>query len=73
MNPLPVKATIEDLTPTAVAREMKLPISTVFRWMKSDRIPGTGAAHEWRRNQFEEAVKRLRAAAGAAKTRKKAA
>lgn len=58
---LPVRDTINELTPTAVAREMGLPISTVFRWMKSDRIPGAGAAHEWRRAQFEDAVKRLRA------------
>ena len=56
---IPVQETIEKLTPTAVAREMGLPISTVFRWMKADRIPGTGAAHEWRRDQFEAAVKRL--------------
>lgn len=57
---LPVKATIQALTPTAVAKTMGLPISTVFRWMKSDRIPGKGPAHEWRRDQFEAAVKRLR-------------
>lgn len=60
---LPVQATIKELTPTAVANAMGLPVSTVFRWMKTDRIPGVKAAHEWRRNQFEAAVNRLRAEA----------
>ena len=62
----PVQATIKNLTPTAVAREMGLPISTVFRWMTNDRIPGRGTAHEWRVRQFEEAVEKLNAAKAAA-------
>ena len=60
---MPIQATIKRLTPTAVARQMRLPISTVFRWMTCDRIPGQGAAHEWRVSQFEAAVKELRAKA----------
>jgi hypothetical protein len=39
---------------------MGLPISTVFRWMTDDRIPGKGRAHEWRVAQFEAAVAALR-------------
>ena len=56
----PVAATIKELTPTAVAGAMGFPISTVFRWMKEDRIPGKKASYEWRRSQFELAVKKLR-------------
>jgi hypothetical protein len=43
---------------------MGLPISTVFRWMTQDRIPGKGRAHDWRVAQFEAAVSELRADAG---------
>lgn len=70
---LPVQATIKELTPTAVANAMGLPISTVFRWMKEDRIPGTKAAHEWRRSQFEAAVKKLRSEAKANRQQQRAA
>ena len=59
---LPVHDTIKELTPTAVAREMGLPISTVFRWMNENRIPGRGPAHDWRVERFEEAVGKIRAA-----------
>ncbi len=69
---LPVQATIKELTPTAVANAMGLPVSTVFRWMKTDRIPGVKAAHEWRRNQFEAAVRRLREETKAGKKKRAA-
>ncbi len=58
---IPVQSTIAELTPTAVARAMGFPISTVFRWMNEDRIPGRGTAHKMRREKFEEAAKRLKA------------
>ena len=72
---LPVHDTIKELTPTAVAREMGLPISTVFRWMNEDRIPGRGAAHDWRVERFEEAAGNIRASLKSAprRQRKKAA
>lgn len=54
-----VSETIKRLTPSAVARAMQLPLSTVFRWMKEDRIPGRGVAHEWRKRQFNDAIKTL--------------
>lgn len=59
-----IQQTIKELTPTAVARAMDLPISTVFRWMKEDRIPGDPkhAGYKWRVEQFEAAVKKLRVA-----------
>jgi hypothetical protein len=62
-----IRDTIEKLTPSAVARAMQLPLSTVFRWMKEDRIPGRGTAHEWRRRQFDDAVKALEPRARKAK------
>jgi len=55
-----IQQTIKELTPTAIAKAMGLPISTVFRWMKEDRIPGEGVSHKWRRDQFDAAVKQLR-------------
>lgn len=58
---LPIHDTIKKLTPTLVAREMGLPISTVFRWMNEDRIPGRGPAHQWRVERFEEAVNKIKA------------
>jgi len=58
---LPVRDTIRELRLTRVARQMGLPISTVFRWMAEDRIPGKGAAHQWRVARFEAAVAELRA------------
>lgn len=72
---LPIQATIKELTPTAVAREMGLPISTVFRWMNEDRIPGRGPAHQWRVERFEQAVRNIRASikADRRQPRKKAA
>lgn len=57
-----IKETIKDLTPSVVARAMNLPVSTVFRWMNEDRIPGKGPAREWRFKEFEAAVARVRAA-----------
>ena len=60
MHP-PVRDTIRELRLTRVARKMGLPISTVFRWMAQDRIPGKGRAHDWRVAQFEAAVSELRA------------
>ena len=60
MHPL-VRDTIRELRLTQVARKMGLPISTVFRWMSQDRIPGKGRAHDWRVAQFETAVSELRA------------
>jgi predicted DNA-binding transcriptional regulator AlpA len=60
MHP-PVRQTIRELRLTRVARKMGLPISTVFRWMTQDRIPGKGRAHDWRVAQFEAAVSELRA------------
>lgn len=61
---IPIRKNIEELTPTAVAREMGLPISTIFRWMTEDRIPGKGAAHAWRVREFETAIARLRESSG---------
>ena len=58
--PLPVRDTIRELRLTRVARQMGLPVSTVFRWMTEDRIPGQGRAHQWRVAQFEAAVAELR-------------
>ena len=58
---LPVRDTIRELRLTRVARQMGLPISTIFRWMTEDRIPGRGAAHQWRVARFEAAVAELRA------------
>ena len=58
---LPVRDTIRELRLTRVARQMGLPVSTVFRWMREDRIPGRGRAHQWRVAQFEAAVAALRA------------
>ena len=63
MHP-PVRDTIRELRLTRVARKMGLPISTVFRWMTQDRIPGKGRAHDWRVAQFETAVSELRAETG---------
>ena len=63
MHP-PVRDTIRELRLSRVARKMGLPISTVFRWMTQDRIPGKGRAHDWRVAQFEAAVSELRAEAG---------
>jgi len=57
---LPVRATIRELSLSRVARQMGVPVSTVFRWMTDDRIPGKGRAHEWRVAQFEAAVAALR-------------
>jgi predicted DNA-binding transcriptional regulator AlpA len=65
MHP-PVRDTIRELRLTQVARKMGLPISTVFRWMSQDRIPGRGRAHDWRVAQFETAVAALRAESGSA-------
>jgi predicted DNA-binding transcriptional regulator AlpA len=65
MHP-PVRDTIRELRLTRVARKMGLPISTVFRWMAQDRIPGKGRAHDWRVAQFEAAVSELRAETGSA-------
>lgn len=65
----PVRKTIEALTPTKIAREMGVPISTVHRWMTEDRIPGRGASHEWRAAQFEAAAARLRAQTAADRKR----
>jgi antitoxin component of RelBE/YafQ-DinJ toxin-antitoxin module len=56
---LPIRATIKRLKPSVVARQMGLPISTVFRWMNADRIPGRNTPHEWRVKQFEKAVAEL--------------
>src|SRR5258708_1391133 len=47
MHP-PVRDTIRELRLTRVARKMALPISTVFRGMTQDRIPGKGRAHDGR-------------------------
>jgi hypothetical protein len=55
MSP-PVRATIQALGLSRTARAMGLPVSTVFRWMREDRIPGRGAAHAWRVARFEAAV-----------------
>lgn len=62
--PLPVRATIRELGLSRVARRTGLPISTVWRWMAGDRIPGKGRPHEWRVAQFEAAVAALRAEQG---------
>ena len=56
---LPVRATIQALGLSRTARAMGLPVSTVFRWMRQDRIPGRGRAHAWRVAWFEEAVSAL--------------
>jgi len=69
----PVRTSIKHHTPTAVAREMGLPISTIHRWMEEDRIPGQGAAHQWRKEQFEAAIAKLRGKAAVAAKRKRAA
>ena len=58
---LAVRATINELGLTTVARKMDLPTSTIFRWKSEDRIPGRGPAHQWRVAQFEAAVAALRA------------
>jgi predicted DNA-binding transcriptional regulator AlpA len=58
---LPVRDTIRELRLSRVARRMGLPVSTLFRWMTEDRIPGKGRAHQWRVAQFEAAVAELRA------------
>lgn len=57
---LPVRKSIERYTPTVVARAMGLPISTIHRWMTKDCIPGKGPQQEWRRDQFETAIAKLR-------------
>ena len=56
----PVRDTIRELRLSRVARQMGLPVSTVWRWMAEDRIPGKGRAHAWRVAQFEAAVAALR-------------
>jgi hypothetical protein len=69
-----IKQTIAELTTTAVANAMGLPISTVHRWKMEDRIPGEGPQHEWRVAQFNAAVKKLRSVkAKAAPKRRRAA
>lgn len=59
---LPVKATIEEIGTTALAREMGLPISTVHGWKEDDRIPGRGKLLELRITAFVAAVDRLKTA-----------
>jgi hypothetical protein len=58
---LQVRATLEKLGTTAVAKAMGLPISTVHGWKDNDKIPGRGKAHDWRVSQFVAAVVRLSA------------
>lgn len=44
---------------TPLARQMKIPISTLDGWKREDRIPGTGASKQWREALFWEAVTNL--------------
>jgi hypothetical protein len=55
-----IKKAIEELTPTRIANEMGIAISTVWRWKEADEIPGKGGAKRWREEQFHAAVKKLR-------------
>lgn len=55
-----VRATIKDIGPARLARAAGFPLSTVFRWMQEDRIPGRGAAHDMRLQKFTEVVNAIR-------------
>lgn len=62
-----IRKAIEELTPTRIAAEMGIAISTVWRWKEADQIPGKGGAKRWREEQFNAAVKKLRKAKSSAR------
>ncbi|KAF0097841.1 MAG: hypothetical protein FD144_4790 [Rhodospirillaceae bacterium] len=60
MDPSDTLATaIDRLGLTPIARKMGIPISTLDGWKKNGRIPGRGAAKQWREALFWGAVKEL--------------
>jgi len=58
--PLPIRKTIEHLKLSKVAKEMGVPVSTVFRWKEADTIPGCDdPKSDWRYRHFEQVALRL--------------
>jgi hypothetical protein len=70
---LPIRQTIADLGITAVAKATGFPTSTIFRWMKKDKVAGKGLGHDLRYERFEAAVKKLLAKEVRRPRRKRAA
>jgi len=59
---LPVRATIEEIGLSKVAKEMGAPVSSVHRWKEADALP------IWRRRDFETAAQKLLSEKGAQPT-----
>lgn len=57
---LPIRKTIKHLKLSKVAKEMGVPVSTVFRWREADSIPGADDPKtDWRYRHFERVALRL--------------
>lgn len=58
----PVRETINEIGPAALATVSGIPVRTLYRWAENDKVPGKGATHDWRLGQLKAAVDKAKRA-----------
>lgn len=59
---LAVRKTLDEFGVRAVAEAADIPFWTLRKWRDADRVPGQGAAHDWRVGVLLKAIDKLRRA-----------
>lgn len=59
---LAVRKTLDEFGVRSVAEAAGIPFWTLRKWRDADRVPGKGAAHDWRVDVLLKAVDKLREA-----------